>query len=123
MVDGHCVEIEGEGTRSDTNANPTGEFRIEPRNFFGEQCDRSQRKEHGTGSSPSSRHRRQLESTHLQWVGEIAGETAVMLRGHDAVEPGIGGDRRLRAKLVDDVDGVEFVVGVETQGERTVGEY
>ena len=72
------------------------------------------------GTVPPSRgHRLQAPARRLQRVRQVAGEPAVVLARHHAVEPRVCGERRLRAKLGDDRGGVEAVVRVEPQRHRS----
>jgi hypothetical protein len=115
LVDTHGLEVEGKCPWSDTDSDTPREPSVEPRDLFGEQGHGPERKEDGTCSRPSARHRRELESGHLERIRKVPGKSTVMFGGHDAIETGLDAERSLLAELINNGGYWEFIVWVEAK--------
>ncbi len=113
LTDVRRLEVQRQGARSHTEADPATMTRLQPRHLLGHQCGRSKRQEQRGGRGPPRGVLLQDERGHLQRLRHVPGEPAVVLTGHDPVEPTVQGETRLSADLADDGICGEFVVRVE----------
>jgi hypothetical protein len=121
-VEAHHREVVGERAGGDAESDPAGEARRQPRRLLGHERGRPQREQQRARRRPARRHRLEAPARLLERVGEVAGEAAVVLAGHDAVEAVVGGERGLGPQLVDDRRRRQVVVGVHPQRDRAAPE-
>jgi len=111
----HDLEVLGQGAGRHAQADPTGEGGRQPGHLLGHQRRGAQQEEQGTGRGPSGGHGVEEPAGELEGVGQVAGEAAVVLAGHDPVPPVGGGQRGLPAELVHDDRRRGVAAGVEAQ--------
>ena len=97
--DVHDLEVVGPRARRDAEAHPPGEAGRQPGHLFGDERGRPQRQQEWARRSPSGCHGLEEPARELEGVGEVPGETTVVLAGHHPVEFGLDGEPRLRAQL------------------------
>ena len=95
--------------------DPAGMAGGEPSHLFGQLGGRPERQQDRGGRGPTHWVLLQNERGHLQRIGQVAGEAAMVLAGHDAVEAGLEGDPGLGTELGHDGRGRELVVGIEAE--------
>ena len=117
--DAEQLEVASECTCGHAESHPPRESGCEPRDLLGHEGRGSERQEQGRGSCPPRVHHIEAEAGELEWVREVAGEAAVVLTRHHAVEAMRDRGARLTAQLVDDPGRVEALVGVEPERNRT----
>ena len=122
LVHAGRLEVQGQGTRGHAQSDPAPVARLQPGDLLGHERRGAQGEQEWCGGGPPRGVLLQDEGGHLQRLRHVAGEPAVVLAGHDAVEAMRQGERCLSAQLVDDGVGGELVVRVEPNGNRPRGE-
>ena len=95
------------------------EARREPRDLLGDHRRRPQGEQKRARRRPARRHRLETPARDLERVREVAGEAAVVLGGHHAVESVLGAERGLRRAAPRRSSGAaQVVVRVQPQRDR-----
>ena len=92
---------------------------LEPRDLLSNESGGTQRQQERGRRGPARRVLLQDEGGHLQRLGHVAGEAAVVLARHHPVEAAAQREAGLAAELADDGVGGQLVVRIEPDGDRT----
>ena len=119
LVDAGHLEVQGQGARGHAEPDPAGRWRAwsHATSSATSAVDRSGSSSGAAAAQPVAS-LRQDEGGHLQRLRHVAGEAAVVLARHDAVEAVVEGEAGLRAELAHDGVGGELVVRVQPDGDR-----
>ena len=115
LADAGHLEVQGQGAGGHAEPDPAAMAGLEPGDLLGDERRGTQGKQQRRRGGPPRRSLRQDEGGHLQGLRHVAGEAAVVLARHDAVEAVVEGEGGLRAELADDGVGGQLVVRVQPE--------